>query len=267
MPSPKKIHIEWEPRRSELIAAAICICALGFILAFVIIAYTPLRNLVPGYPSEDMKNEIAVNAMKIDSLERSIYRWELYSSNLRDILKGKPPVKIDSLLKMAGRTDNVEQYAGVPASDSVIRAEMTSRTKTGRYARNHGGQTLEGRHFFIPVKGRLTGPFELSLHPYVDIAAPAGTTVMAVLDGTVIFKDWNEIDGWSVVVQHSGGVISVYKHNDSILKNVADKVSAGTAIAILGNNPSGTSKEPHLHFELWHEGTPEDPARFMNFQQ
>jgi len=265
MPKQKKIHIDRDVTTRELIAGVVCVIVLCFIGSFAIIANTSLRNFIPGYPNEDMRNEIAVNAMKIDSLERSIYRWELYSRNLRDVLQGQAPVQIDSLLKKAVRDPETKEIAASSA-DSALRAKINSperKSGTPRYSE----QALEGRHLFTPVPGHLMGKFEISLHPYVDIAAEEGSSVRAVLDGTVIFKDWNEVDGWSVVLQHSGGTISVYKHNNSILKNLADKVSAGTAIAILGGNSFDASKGPHLHFELWHNGMPEDPARFINFQQ
>lgn len=248
-------------------AVAVCVSLVGFICAFFIIAYTPLKNLVPGYPSEDLRNEIAVNTIKIDSLERSIYRWELYSRNLRDVLKGEAPVQIDSLLKMAGQAGASVQASGTASADSALRAKISSPQRTTARNPRYSEQALEGRHFFTPVQGSVIEKFELSLHPYVDVAAAPGSAVRAVLDGTVIYKDWNETDGWSVVLQHSGGTVSIYRHNDSILKNVADKVSAGTAIAILGDNSFDASKGAHLHFELWHNGSPEDPERFMNFQK
>lgn len=251
MPSPKKIHI----------------IALTSIIGACIIISLSLLAIIFRNPDEELRNEIAINEMKIDSLERSIYRWELYSRNLRDVLQGKTPIQIDSLLKTAGASTSTATAVASARADSTLRVEMNSPERKNAHGRNYSAQALEGRHFFTPVQGYVTGTFEISLHPYVDVSAPEGSPVKAVLDGTIIFKDWNETDGWSVVVQHSGGAISIYKHNDSILKNPAEKVSAGTVIAILGNSSLDAAKGPHLHFELWHNGMPEDPSRFINFQQ
>ena len=114
-------------------------------------------------------------------------------------------------------------------------------------------------HFFTPLKGVFSFRFDLITHPYFDVSAPDGSPVKAVLDGTVIFNDYSEYDGYSLIIQHDGGVISVYHHLDRLLCKTGDRVSAGTAIAFLGSVPG------HLHFALWHNGEPVDPELYIKF--
>jgi murein DD-endopeptidase MepM/ murein hydrolase activator NlpD len=123
---------------------------------------------------------------------------------------------------------------------------------------------IEGIHFFCPMKGVVSEGFDMVLHPAMDITAPKGTSVMAVLDGTVISAGWNDETGYSIVLQHEGDIISIYRHNQKLLRKTGDKVSAGTAIALVGSTGS-LSTGDHLHFELWYKGTAVDPARFISF--
>lgn len=102
------------------------------------------------------------------------------------------------------------------------------------------------------------------MHPAVDITAPAGSVVKAVLNGTVISADWNKDTGYTMYVQHDGDIISAYKHNSRLLKSAGDKVTAGSPIAIIGNTGELTTGT-HLHFELWHKGNTVNPTKFINF--
>ena len=101
-------------------------------------------------------------------------------------------------------------------------------------------------------------------HPYIDITAPAGSVVKATLDGTVISSGWNEDAGHTIQIQHTDDIISIYKHNEKLLKKTGDKVKAGTAIALVGNSGS-LSTGTHLHFELWHKGEAIDPTKYIKF--
>lgn len=123
---------------------------------------------------------------------------------------------------------------------------------------------IEGLHFFTPVKGVISQSYDPDFHPYIDITAPSGTVVKAILDGTVISAEWNQETGNSIQIQHAGDIISIYRHNEKLLKKTGDKVSAGTPIALLGNTGTETTGA-HLHFELWHDGETVDPTLYINF--
>ena len=115
-----------------------------------------------------------------------------------------------------------------------------------------------------PLKGVVSQGYDPSIHPYIDIAAPSGSVVKAVLDGTVVFTGWSADTGHTIQIQHDGDIISIYKHNEKLLKKTGDKVSAGTPIALVGNTGEMTTG-PHLHFELWHKGESVDPTKHISF--
>jgi murein DD-endopeptidase MepM/ murein hydrolase activator NlpD len=115
---------------------------------------------------------------------------------------------------------------------------------------------IEGLHFFTPLKGVVSEGFESVLHPFVHITAPANSVVMAALEGTVIFNDWNDESGYTMAIQHQGDLVTVYKDNQKLLRKTGDRVSAGTSIALAGD---------HLHFELWYKGEAVDPEKYIVF--
>ena len=134
----------------------------------------------------------------------------------------------------------------------------------GISARTQRDLPIEGVLFFTPLKGAISQGYDQHLHPSVDITAPAGSVVKAVLDGTVISADWNNDTGYTMYIQHVGDIISVYKHNERLLKAAGDKVTAGSPVAIIGNTGELTTGT-HLHFELWHKGNTVDPTKYINF--
>ena len=123
---------------------------------------------------------------------------------------------------------------------------------------------IEGVHFFTPLKGVISNGFNIASHPAVDITAPSGSVVKAALDGTVTYAGWSDEYGYTITLQHPGDILTTYKHNRKLSKKVGDKVSAGTAIAIVGNTGS-LSNGDHLHFELWYKGEAVDPTMYISF--
>jgi murein DD-endopeptidase MepM/ murein hydrolase activator NlpD len=120
-------------------------------------------------------------------------------------------------------------------------------------------------HFFCPLKGVISQGYNPVSHPYIDITAPAGSVVKAVLDGTVIYSGWSEDYGHTIQIQHEEDIVSIYKHNEKLLKKTGDKVTAGSPIALVGNSGSLTTGT-HLHLELWHQGSVVDPAKYINIE-
>jgi murein DD-endopeptidase MepM/ murein hydrolase activator NlpD len=118
--------------------------------------------------------------------------------------------------------------------------------------------------FFTPLKGVVSQGYDPAIHPYIDITATSGSVVKAVLDGTVIFSGWSDDAGHTIQIQHDGDIVSIYKHNEKLLKKTGDKVSAGTPIALVGNSGEMTTGA-HLHFELWHKGETVDPTKHISF--
>ena len=232
---------------------------------YCVIAYTPVRTFIPGYPDAHSKREAIQNAIRIDSLENVIYRWELYSENLKRVVEGKEPLKIDSLIN-AAQQERISQRdaAELARKDSLLRETVREEEEFGISARSKRDLPIEGLHFFTPLKGVVSQGYDANIHQYIDITAPAGSVVKATLEGTVIFAGWSQDDGNTIQIQHESDIVSIYKHNEKLLKKVGDKVTAGAPIALVGNTGDNTTGT-HLHFELWHKGETVDPTLYIKF--
>lgn len=233
---------------------------------FSIIAYTPVRTFVPGYPDARSKRAAIQNAITIDSLETVIYKWGLYSENLKRVMEGMDPVRIDSLVNAGMESfSNGADMAEIQRKDSLLRERVKEEEQFGISAeRGKRNLPIEGRHFFCPLKGVVSQGYNPAGHPFIDITAPEGSVVKATLDGTVISAEWSNDSGYTIQIQHEGDIVSIYKHNKKLLKKTGDKVSAGAPIALVGNT-GDLSTGTHLHFELWHKGEATDPAKYIKF--
>ena len=251
--------------RTNFLVAAISAVVIFCLVIYIIIAYTPVRTLIPGYPDARAKRAAIQNAIRVDSLETMVSRWELYSENMRRILDGEEPVRLDSLImKMTeeGRTGLSEKQ--IRKQDSILRMNVTREEQFQLSLAEGRNLHIEGMHFFCPLKGVISQGYDPSIHPFVDITAPANSMVYATLDGTVISSGWTDDAGYTIQIQHINDIISIYKHNQKLLKKVGDKVTAGEPIAIVGNTGALTTGD-HLHFELWYKGEAVDPTKYINF--
>ena len=243
--------------RAGFMVRVISVVVVLFAIVYALFAYTPLRTSIPGYPSAHTKRVAIQNAIKIDSLESVISRWELYSENILRVIEGGAPLPVDSVLRLA---DAAEAESRDPAflaqRDSTLRALVNREEQFGVTDREERSLPIEGLHFFVPLKGVVSQPFDPVLHPFCDISAPAGSVVMAALEGTVVFGGWNDESGYTIAIQHSGDLITIYRNNQKLLRKAGDRVSAGTSIALAGD---------HLHFELWYKGEALDAAKYIVF--
>lgn len=230
----------------------------------ILISYTPLREFIPGYPDAQTRREIVQNALKLDSLERTVKLWDFQLNNIQRIVTGQQPLELGDI---AAKTDTatVGELTGKKSKeDSLLRLEVIKQEQFNVGSESGRVNQIEGLHFFPPVKGIISDGFNLATnHPYLDIAAPTNSVVSAVLDGTVIMATWTDETGFTIQIQHTNDLISIYKHNSKLLKRTGDKVKAGTAIALVGSTGS-LSTGSHLHFELWHKGAAVDPAKYIN---
>jgi murein DD-endopeptidase MepM/ murein hydrolase activator NlpD len=126
----------------------------------------------------------------------------------------------------------------------------------------------EGRlPLILPAEGYFSQMFDAGRSHYgMDIAARRGTPVVAPADGHVVFAGWTYEDGNLLILAHGRGYMTVYKHNQSLLRNAQEFVKRGEAIALLGTS-GRTSQGPHLHFEVWRDGRPRDPRMYLIAQQ
>ncbi|MCX4333260.1 MAG: M23 family metallopeptidase [Bacteroidales bacterium] len=261
-----RIHNQlWTLRFSKpgfvLGAAAVIV---GFsVIFYLLIAFTPVRLTIPGYPDSHSKRTAIQNAIKVDSLEKIIVRWELYSENLRRVIDGEEPLKIDSI-NWVNSAAYTKTRAELDRRDSILRSNVMNEEQFELSNRNMRDLPIEGIHFFSPLKGVISQGYDKVIHPYIDITAPENSVVMSVLDGTVILAGWNDDSGYTITIQHENDIITTYKHNRKLLKKPGDKVSAGTPVALVGGTGSLSTGE-HLHFELWHKGEAIDPTKYINF--
>ncbi len=251
--------------KTGIFVAIVTILVVLTAAIYSIIAYTPVRTFIPGYPDAHSKRAAIQNAMRIDSLENVIYRWELYSENLRRVVEGEEPLKIDSLINSRQHPDATpKELEELSKKDSLLRKHVKEEEQFGISERDKRKLPIEGLHFFTPLKGVVSQGYDPGVHPYIDITAPAGSVVKATLDGTVISAGWSDDAGYTIQIQHDGDIVSIYKHNEKLLKKTGDKVTAGAPIALVGNTGKLTTGD-HLHFELWYKGESVDPTRYINF--
>ncbi len=249
--------------RTSFITAAVSAVVLLLVLLYLLIALTPIRTFIPGYPDARARRQAVQNAMRIDSLETQILQWELYTENLKRVVAGEEPLLLDSLISRQPAAGAEVDAAYLAARDSLLRARVAEAGKF-EVSGQRRNLPIEALAFYTPLKGVISQGFDAALHPYVDITAPTGTAVMSVLDGAVVFSGWDEADGYTLAIQHKGDILSVYKHNEKLLRKTGETVKAGTPVALVGSTGSLT-KGDHLRFELWYEGQAVDPAAFINF--
>jgi murein DD-endopeptidase MepM/ murein hydrolase activator NlpD len=234
---------------------------------YLLVAYTSIRELIPGYPDSELRRTILNNAMRIDSLEKELDKRDKYFINLRKILSGGLPFDYtnsnnDSLKAKSVNYSKSEQ-------DSMLRKQIEEEEQFNLLVKsNEHTNTKEDPirlHFFAPVNGFITNVFNADKNHFgIDLVAGPNELVKSVLDGTVIMASWTLETGYVIYVQHENNFISVYKHNSELLKREGNRVQAGEAIAIIGNSGE-YSTGPHLHFELWENGKPLNPESYILF--
>ncbi|SDC97938.1 M23 family metallopeptidase [Williamwhitmania taraxaci] len=233
-------------------------------LVIVLIAFTPLREFIPGYPDTHTRRQIVQNALKVDSLERKLDYWQQYLTTLQAIVNGENPPALEAKLDTTIRTKQIVFTKSV--EDSVLRTQIENNEQYNLSVNTSPtDNTVKGFHFFPPVRGEVTSSFNLThSHFGTDIASAPNEVVVAVLEGTVTMATWTLETGYVIQIQHNGNLLSVYKHNSKLLKKAGSHVKAGEAIAIVGNSGELTTG-PHLHFELWFNGTPVDAEKYIVF--
>lgn len=235
------------------------------ILVTSLIAFTPLREYIPGYSDTGIRRNLVRLTMKSDSLERSLIAQSAFISNVSDVLKGN--IKADST---QNRPDKNKEYNKLAIDASKNETELRKTIEgQDKYSLSYDAETnrnaISNFSFFTPIKGIVSSSFkENEQHFGTDIVGPDNEAIKSTLDGTVILATWSSETGYTIMVQHTDNLVSVYKHNSVLLKKVGDYVKAGDPIAIIGNSGEHTTG-PHLHFELWYNGNPVDPQEYMVF--
>ena len=230
-----------------------------------IVFYTQIRELVPGYSSSDLLNRAIYLTQKTDSLERQIELNNKFYKSIEDVLSGKTDefIERDNIPIDSSLNDKNLFSISPNSEDSILRNYVDNQDK---FNLTKNELVIENKMFFSPIKGDITQTFNFEENHFaIDIAADIGTPVKSILDGKILFSEWSVDTGHVIIVDHGDNIVSVYKHNSKSLKEQNDFVQAGEVIAYSGNQGS-LSSGPHLHFELWKNGTPIDPEPLLNFQ-
>lgn len=233
-------------------------------LVIILIAFTPLREFIPGYPDAKTRKGYVDNALKVDSLEHVIAQWQLYYNDIHVLLNGGEPLTgKETIRDTAKRPSKLDLTPS--EEDSLLRAQIEA-DEMFSLSSNLNGLDNSNMPFFIPpVKGIITNRYNPQYNHYgVDLVASPDEVVLAIAKGVVVLSTWSLETGYTLAIQHEGGYLSVYKHNSKLLKRQGEFVNAGDVIAIIGNSGELTTG-PHLHFELWHNGATIDPAKYIKF--
>jgi len=237
--------------------------AVIVILVILLIATTGLREYIPGYPKAEYRQMLVYNALRVDSLENELAKRDEFFKGIQAIISGNVPednLVIDSTI----RTHEIEftDYNHDSVFQDKLLAEQLSLSIRNDDNNKPG---LSQLNFFVPVKGLVTNHFNSTTEHFgVDLVSDPNARISSVLPGTVIFAGWTIETGYTIYIQHESDLVSVYKHNAELLKKTGDKVEAGEAIAIIGSSGE-LSTGPHLHFELWHNGTALNPEQYIDF--
>ena len=233
-----------------------------FLVAATIIAFTPLRNYLPGYMNSEVREQVVNNALRADSLQEALDRHRLYVMNIQDILRGE--VKVDTVHSIDSLTAaRSEELMERTRQEEEFRKQYEEQERYNLTAMPDMG--ISDIIFHRPTRGMVSSVFDANKKHYgVDIAATPNESVLATLDGTVILSTYTAETGYVIQVQHGRDFVSIYKHCGSLLKKVGDTVKSGEAIALVGNTGEKTTG-PHLHFELWNKGRAIDPSKYIVF--
>jgi len=234
-------------------------------LTTYIIAFTPLREYIPGYASTKLKREATENALRSDSLQKVINENSAYLASIKKVLTGDldhTKLSRDSIVPgdQPALTDEEMQPS---KADLKLREEVA---KEDKYNLFESAEPKVGLVLFAPVKGHITENYNAKAkHFAVDVALAKDTPIKAIAAGTVILADWTPTNGNVVVLRHNDGILSVYKHAASLTKEQGDIVKSGEVIALAGST-GVQSTGVHLHFELWKDGYPINPTQFIDFE-
>jgi murein DD-endopeptidase MepM/ murein hydrolase activator NlpD len=231
----------------------------------MLIAYTPLREYIPGYSSTSLKKKATELNYKTDSLQQVIVANEKYLESIKRVLTGDIAaieINKDSIIN-AAELDITEEDLTPSQEDLRLRERVD---KEDKYSLFESATSKVNFVLFPPASGAISDGYNLDeKHFAVDIVLTKDTPIKATADGTVILAEWTTQTGYVVIIDHGNGLISAYKHNASLTKSQGDLVKSGEVIAISGNTGELTTG-PHLHFELWNDGYPIDPTTFIDFK-
>ncbi len=233
-----------------------------FVTLFIV-TNTSLSQYIPGRSKNDVLNSLVALTIQADSLQMALNKRDAYLNNIENVLSGNDSFFINkSSINSEGILDLENISFETSQEDSILRVEVENEE---RGALNYAEKKSDHFVFFPPVFGYVSDTFNFQKkHFAVDLVAKKNSKISSVLAGTVVVSDWSSEAGYIIGIQHKNNYLSFYKHNSILLKKVGDYVAAGEHIAVIGNSGE-FSTGPHLHFELWHNGSPVNPLDYIKF--
>lgn len=253
------IHVSKLNGLSVLLSA----CTVIFLIAAAIIAFTPLRNYLPGYMNSEVRSQIVANALRADSLQAALERQSRYVMNIQDILSGQ--VKADTVQSIDSLTNlRAEKLMERSKEEEEFRKQYEEKERYNLTAVTDV-RDAAGLIFYRPLRGVMSAGFNPEKRHFgIDLTANPNESILATLDGTVIMAAYTAEWGYVIQIQHPQNFISVYKHCGSLMKREGEQVKGGEVIALVGKSTED-GNQPHLHFELWHKGNPTNPEKYVVF--
>ncbi len=262
----KRVHIDTSVSRLTTFVALSVFVVMGITIA--IIAFTPLKEYLPGYADASINRQIKELSLRADSINEQLRQKDLFLNNIITILQGNDTIyrlsdSIDETLTVLP-SSAIDTSSAISEKDSMLRAEYDG------YKYDLGSITLSKTvsttlNFYPPLKGTVTDRFDLAnSHLGVDITAPDNEIVKSTLEGTVVIATWSSESNYIIGIQHTNNYFTLYRQNSALIKKEGDFVRAGEPIAIIGKS-SNTPNQNSLHFEIWHNGTAIDPEELISF--
>lgn len=272
--NPYKEVLQLKLSSGRVILLFATLIVVFIILITVLIAFTDLREYIPGYLGKDIRYMMIENRLKLDSIEEELEKRNRYLLSLRYALHGESEdeIKADTLVAEV-KEDTIDSEVRIRLRMSDVEKEFREYMEAQERfnlsvssIQTNANKPLSELRFFPPVEGFVVHPFDLINNHYgIDIVGESEAEVRAVMDGVVLMAEWTLNSGYTLVIQHKDNFISIYGHNSVLIKHKGDSVLAGELIAIVGNTGE-MSSGPHLHFELWRRGVPLDPQKFITFK-
>lgn len=258
----EKFSLRLSPIGLMILLGSITIVMTTLVISLV--AFTPLREYIPGYGDIDERKNVLKISARTDSIQKTLSSHDWVINNMADVLEGKTEGKPTKPQK-----DTTGKYSSLGINPGENEREFRKQVENGQVISTNispgKNAALSGYFFFSPISGMITTSYDLAEEHYgTDISAKENELIKATLDGTVIFSGFTAQDGYVIQIQHGNNLISVYKHCSNNLKKTGDYVKAGEPIAVVGNTGE-SSKGTHLHFEIWYNGIALNPEEYVSF--
>ena len=238
---------------------------LVVIVLYLIVVYTPVGTLIPGYINKRTKEELISSNIRIDSITYEMAKQERYIANIKAILNGD--MTLDSIKNSPQHITSDSIDIESSELEKEFAKEWEERESYNLTSQATNVNEIQSLNLFRPAQGEIIRALDISnSHFGVDIAEVPGESIRAVHDGTVVMSDFTANDGYTIVIQHRENMISVYRNCYRLMKEIGEKVTKGEAIGTFINRKAeDNGNKRFLHFELWHRGKPLDPNIYIAF--